>query len=91
MVDLEVGNPPSILKSGRLQVNQKLLGHVQFATLCGSLFLAGWNDGSSGPLLPRIQKVYNVNFTIVSLIFVCSCSVCLASVIHSAALSSNAK
>ena len=29
-------------------------------TLCWSLFLAGWNDGSTGPLLPRIQTVYHV-------------------------------
>lgn len=34
---------------------------AQFLALCGSLFLLGWNDGSTGPLLPRIQKVYNVN------------------------------
>lgn len=33
---------------------------AQFLALCGSLFLLGWNDGSTGPLLPRIQKVYNV-------------------------------
>ncbi|KAK7463068.1 hypothetical protein VKT23_007654 [Stygiomarasmius scandens] len=30
----------------------------------------GWNDGALGPLLPRIQEVYNVGFTIVSLLFV---------------------
>lgn len=33
---------------------------VQFAALCWSLFLAGWNDGTTGPLLPRIQEVYHV-------------------------------
>jgi len=33
---------------------------VQFATLCWTMYLAGWNDGSTGPLLPRIQKVYGV-------------------------------
>ncbi|THV01924.1 MFS general substrate transporter [Dendrothele bispora CBS 962.96] len=32
--------------------------------------MLGWNDGSVGPLLPRIQEVYNVGFTIVSLLFV---------------------
>ncbi|EJF59568.1 MFS general substrate transporter [Dichomitus squalens] len=46
---------------------------IQFATLCWSLFLAGWNDGTTGPLLPRIQTVYHVNFAVVSLIFVCNC------------------
>ncbi|KAJ7100192.1 major facilitator superfamily domain-containing protein, partial [Mycena belliarum] len=33
----------------------------------------GWNDGSSGPLIPRIQKVYNINFVLVSLTFVLAC------------------
>lgn len=33
---------------------------IQFVTLCWSLFLAGWNDGTTGPLLPRIQLVYHV-------------------------------
>lgn len=33
---------------------------VQFATLCWSIFVAGWNDGTIGPLLPRLQEVYHV-------------------------------
>ncbi|KAJ7108526.1 major facilitator superfamily domain-containing protein [Mycena epipterygia] len=37
------------------------------------MFLAGWNDGTSGPLIPRIQKVYNVGFVMVSLTFVLAC------------------
>ncbi|KAF9528651.1 MFS general substrate transporter [Crepidotus variabilis] len=52
---------------------QKILAHVQFLTLCWTLFLAGWNDGTTGPLIPRIQKVYNIGFAIVSLIFVFAC------------------
>ena len=36
------------------------LARIQFATLCWTLFLAGWNDGTTGPLLPRIQRVYHV-------------------------------
>ncbi|KAH9852210.1 MFS general substrate transporter [Lenzites betulinus] len=47
--------------------------NIQFATLCWSLFMAGWNDGTTGPLLPRIQSVYHVGFAIVSLIFVFNC------------------
>ncbi|GJJ15712.1 hypothetical protein Clacol_009990 [Clathrus columnatus] len=47
--------------------------NFQFAALCVPLFLAGYNDGSTGPLLPTIQRVYHVNFAIVSLLFVCSC------------------
>ncbi|KAH9941756.1 MFS general substrate transporter [Epithele typhae] len=46
---------------------------IQFAVLCGTLFLAGWNDGTTGPLLPRIQSVYHVNYAVVSLIFVFNC------------------
>ncbi|EIW85949.1 MFS general substrate transporter [Coniophora puteana RWD-64-598 SS2] len=52
---------------------QKRRALVQFSALCYFLFVEGWNDGSSGPLLPRIQKVYNVDYTIVSLIFVFAC------------------
>jgi hypothetical protein len=33
---------------------------VQYACLCFALFLAGWNDGTTGPLIPRIQRYYNV-------------------------------
>lgn len=33
---------------------------IQFATLLWPLFLAGWNDATTGPLLPRIREVYNV-------------------------------
>ena len=35
--------------------------HVQFATLFFALYLAGWNDGTTGPLLPRIQEFYHVS------------------------------
>lgn len=40
---------------------QKTIARVQFLTLCLTLFLAGWNDGTTGPLLPRIQEVYKVS------------------------------
>jgi len=33
---------------------------VILAAMCFPLFLAGWNDGTIGPLLPRIQGVYGV-------------------------------
>lgn len=39
---------------------QTVQARVQFAALCWCLFLAGWNDGTLGPLLPRIREVYNV-------------------------------
>ncbi|KAF8843925.1 MFS general substrate transporter [Paxillus ammoniavirescens] len=66
------GTPPVSSKSQTTKA-QRLRGHIQFATLCWTMYLAGWNDGTTGPLLPRIQKVYNVNFAVVSLIFVFAC------------------
>ncbi|KAI0642586.1 MFS general substrate transporter [Trametes meyenii] len=43
---------------------------IHFLALCGSLFVNGWNDATTGPMLPRIQERYNVGFAVVSLIFV---------------------
>ncbi|KAF9816608.1 hypothetical protein IEO21_04009 [Rhodonia placenta] len=51
----------------------RLNSRVQFAALCYSSFLQGWNDGSTGPLLPRIQRNYGIGFAIVSLLFVTNC------------------
>ena len=34
---------------------------AQFLALCWALFVIGWTDGSTGPLLPRIQNVYDVS------------------------------
>ncbi|KAG8694220.1 hypothetical protein FRC11_002366, partial [Ceratobasidium sp. 423] len=43
-------------------------------TACGlCLFLSGWHDGSIGPLIPTIQKYYNLTFTVVSILFVSEC------------------
>lgn len=39
---------------------QRTLGRAQFLAICWALFLSGWTDGSTGPLLPRIQAVYKV-------------------------------
>jgi hypothetical protein len=39
---------------------QIVAGNIQYAALCFSMFMLGWNDGSTGPLLPRIQEVYGV-------------------------------
>ncbi|EAU89256.1 hypothetical protein CC1G_03521 [Coprinopsis cinerea okayama7 len=52
---------------------QKRAGRIQFYTLLWCLFIMGWNDGTTGPLLPRIREVYNLNFTVVSLVFVLAC------------------
>ncbi|KAF8191791.1 MFS general substrate transporter [Pholiota molesta] len=52
---------------------QRNIALIQYVTLLWPMIVAGWNDGTTGPLLPRIQEVYHVNFTIVSLIFVFAC------------------
>ncbi|KAF8841279.1 MFS general substrate transporter [Paxillus ammoniavirescens] len=52
---------------------QKFREQMQFVALCWFIYLEGWNDGSNGPLLPRIQEVYGVGYATVSLIFVFAC------------------
>ncbi|KIK79530.1 hypothetical protein PAXRUDRAFT_276762 [Paxillus rubicundulus Ve08.2h10] len=52
---------------------QKFREQMQFVALCWFIYLEGWNDGSNGPLLPRIQEVYGVGYAMVSLIFVFAC------------------
>ncbi|KAL5492168.1 hypothetical protein ACEPAI_3615 [Sanghuangporus weigelae] len=43
---------------------------MQLFSLCFTLFLAGWDSGAVGPLIPRFQIFYDVNFAVVSLIFI---------------------
>ena len=40
---------------------QQFISHLQYATLCYTIFAAGWNDNSMGPLLPRMREVYDVS------------------------------
>ncbi|KAG1833261.1 MFS general substrate transporter [Suillus subalutaceus] len=62
---------PSVLSA--IRRTQKTREKIQFVTLCWFVYLEGWNDGSNGPLLPRIQEVYGVGYAVVSLIFVFAC------------------
>ncbi|KAI0064407.1 MFS general substrate transporter [Artomyces pyxidatus] len=59
-------HPASIVRTPR----HRRYALIHFAALCWCFFLEGWNDGSSGPLLPAIQRHYNVGFAVLSLIFV---------------------
>ncbi|TXT04779.1 hypothetical protein VHUM_04047 [Vanrija humicola] len=34
-----------------------------------SMLLCGWNEGSTGPLIPRLQEYYNINYLIMSLVY----------------------
>ncbi|KIO25300.1 hypothetical protein M407DRAFT_25416 [Tulasnella calospora MUT 4182] len=36
---------------------------VYLAVLCWGAIVAGWNDGTLGPLLPRIQEHYHVRIS----------------------------
>ena len=40
---------------------EERVARAQFLALCWALFVVGWTDGSTGPLLPRIQNFYNVS------------------------------
>ncbi|KAJ7593905.1 major facilitator superfamily domain-containing protein [Mycena floridula] len=50
---------------------------IQFGAICISMFLIGWSDGSSGPLLPRMQENYHVGDTVVALIFIANAVGCI--------------
>ncbi|KAF8312635.1 MFS general substrate transporter [Clavulina sp. PMI_390] len=39
-----------------------------------SIFLVGWDDGTTGPLIPRMQESYGVGYTVISIIFICKCA-----------------
>ena len=54
------GRPPTLSNSD-VAKGKQWKAHIQFVTLCWTYFRAGWNDGTLGPLLPRIQEAYNVS------------------------------
>ncbi|PSS32039.1 hypothetical protein PHLCEN_2v2184 [Hermanssonia centrifuga] len=56
-------NTPTATPSNKIP---RWTAHIQFATMCWTLFLAGWNDGTTGPLLPRIQSNYHVSVQFIS-------------------------
>lgn len=39
----------------------KMREHAMFGALMLSMVLCGWNEGSVGPLVPRLQEYYNVS------------------------------
>ncbi|WWC87139.1 uncharacterized protein L201_002025 [Kwoniella dendrophila CBS 6074] len=47
----------------------KSLAAWMLAVLFLVMFLAGWNDASQGPLLPSLQTYYNVNYLVISTIW----------------------
>ncbi|KAI0676540.1 MFS general substrate transporter [Trametes maxima] len=59
---------PAISASQKAVYRRKSLVH--FLALCWCVFCMGWNDGTTGPMLPRIQEHYHIGFAVVSLLFV---------------------
>ena len=51
--------PTGISAAQKAVYRRKFL--LAFLPLCFSVFLNGWNDGTTGPLLPRIQSYYHVS------------------------------
>ncbi|KAF9034212.1 hypothetical protein BDZ89DRAFT_1111115 [Hymenopellis radicata] len=48
-VESRIENPPS---------GYRIQSIAQFTACCWLKMLSGWNDGTSGPLIPRLQEVY---------------------------------
>ena len=44
-----------------LSKKEERVARAQFLALCWTLFVVGWTDGSTGPLLPRIRIFYDVS------------------------------
>ena len=40
---------------------QARLAFLQFLSFCSALFMVGWTDGSTGPLLPTMTRFYGVS------------------------------
>ena len=65
-----VSYPPSTHVAIARTPAHRRIARWQFAAFCFSFFLEGWNDGSTGPLLPTIQAFYGLNYAVVSMVFI---------------------
>ncbi|KAJ3802232.1 MFS general substrate transporter [Lentinula aff. detonsa] len=68
---IEEGVPGS--SSVQQTKEQIIRARAQFIVTCCCMFAIGFNDASAGPLLPRMQSVYQISFLIVSLLFIFAC------------------
>ena len=55
----------SAAASPKTTAREKKAGLIQFFAICWCIYVVGWHDGSSGPLLPRIQQEYQVRLAVV--------------------------
>ncbi|ORX34412.1 major facilitator superfamily domain-containing protein [Kockovaella imperatae] len=53
-----------------LPLPSPFMANCMLATLFWVMILAGWNDASQGPLLPSLQDYYNVNYLVISIIWI---------------------
>ena len=61
VADLPVLESQNVMRVAPVQTHaMKRKALFQFTTLCLSIYVSGWNDGTIGPLLPRLQAVYHV-------------------------------
>ena len=60
-LDIGDGSSSAPFISGAERKRQRRKALLCFCSLCFCFFLAGWNDGSTGPLLPTIQRYYDVS------------------------------
>ncbi|KAH8083215.1 MFS general substrate transporter [Filobasidium floriforme] len=69
--------PPSEGVNDSASIVRKLTSKqelIVFSACCISLFQAGWNDASSGPLLPSLQARYEIRYLVMSIIFPVQCA-----------------
>ena len=53
---------PLIQRDVKVPTKQEAnVARAQFLALCWGMFVMGWTNSSTGPLLPRIQTFYNVS------------------------------
>ncbi|KAJ3551881.1 hypothetical protein NM688_g4454 [Phlebia brevispora] len=69
--DLEYSAPPLSHTTAAIERNESksLRRFRMFSAFC-ALFLAGWNGGSTGALIPYVESNYRVNYAQVSVLFV---------------------
>jgi len=65
----EAGQESDQVQKVAARRQQTIRANVQFFALCWTIFLMGWNDASTGPLVPRIREVYHVRGTLSQVFF----------------------
>ncbi|PSR93798.1 hypothetical protein PHLCEN_2v4693 [Hermanssonia centrifuga] len=62
--------PPQLEAVETEVLESKNLRRLRMTAAFCALFLAGWNGGSTGAMLPYIERAYNINYAHVSILFV---------------------